>query len=165
MKYVRLIGFVTLVPFTLGLTAAPVLAASAKPADQPFRLSVLLDEGDGIELLPVAPSYFLYRERGSATLDGKPLKVSTARGVIKDHPAFRSAEIYHREAIVHVDGKDLPELGELLVTYQGCRKNAVCYSPITKSIDLATFFINDEVLVSYQGCVREQHLLFADHEV
>jgi hypothetical protein len=49
MKYVRLIGFVTLVPFTLGLTAAPVLAASAKPADQPFRLSVLLDEKNGLE--------------------------------------------------------------------------------------------------------------------
>jgi hypothetical protein len=49
MKYVRLIGFVTLVAFTLGLTAAPVLAASAKPADQPFRLSVLLDEKNGLE--------------------------------------------------------------------------------------------------------------------
>src|SRR5258705_8633765 len=42
--------------------------------------------------------------------------------------------------------------GGYLLTYQGCRENTVCYSPITKSIDLATFFINDEVLVSYQGC-------------
>ena len=48
--------------------------------------------------------------------------------------------------------KDLAEMGEVLVTYQGYRENTVCYSPITKSIDLATFFINDEVLVSYQGC-------------
>ena len=108
-----------------------------KPGDQRFGFR-----------WPVAPSYFLYRDRGSATLDGKPSKVSTARGVIKDHPAFRSTEIYYREAIVHVDGKDLPELGEVLVTYQGCRKNAVCYSPITKSIDLATFCISNEVLVS-----------------
>ena len=43
-------------------------------------------------------------------------------------------------------------MSEVLVTYQGYRENTVCYSPITKSIDLATFFINDEVLVSYQGC-------------
>ena len=103
--------------------AAVAALANVKPADQPFRLSVLLDEGDGLELRwPVAPSYFLYRDRGSATLDGKPLKVSTARGEIKDDPAFRPTEIYHREAIVHVDGKDLPELSELLVTYQGCRE-------------------------------------------
>ena len=72
LKYVRLIGFVTLVPFTLGLTAAPVLAASAKPADQPFRLSVLLDEKNGLELRwSVAPGYFLYRDKVSATLNGK----------------------------------------------------------------------------------------------
>jgi hypothetical protein len=64
MKYVRLIGFVTLVPFTLGLTAAPVLAASAKPADQPFRLSVLLDEKNGLELRwSVAPATFFIATR------------------------------------------------------------------------------------------------------
>ena len=67
-------------------------------------------------------------------------------------PAFRPTEIYHREATAHVDGMDLLELHELLVTCQGCRENTVCYSPITKSIDLARFFISDEVLVSYQGC-------------
>jgi thiol:disulfide interchange protein len=96
---------------------------------------------------------------------GKPLKVKTARGEIKDDPAFRPTEIYHREATAHVDGKDLPEMGEVLVTYQGYRENTVCYSPITKSIDLATFFINDEVLVSYQGCGENKICHFADHEV
>ena len=80
------------------------------------------------------------------------MKVSTARGEINDDPTLGPTEIYHREAKAYVDGEDLPESEEILVTYQGCRENAVCYSPITKSIDLATFFINDEVLVSYQGC-------------
>jgi thiol:disulfide interchange protein len=42
------------------------------------------------------------------------------------------------EATAHDNGKELPELGELIVTYQGCRENTVCYSRITKSIDLAT---------------------------
>ena len=112
--------------------AAVAALANVKPADQPFRLSVLLEEEDGLELRwSVAPSYFLYRDKVSATLDGKPLKVSTARGEKKDDPAFRPIDIYHREATAHVDGKDLPELGELLVTYQGCRENTVCYSPIT----------------------------------
>jgi len=134
------------------LTAVAALAI-VKPAEQPFRLSVLLDERDRLELRwSVAPGYFLYRDKISATLNGKPLKVKTACGEIKDDPAFRPTEIYHREATAHVDGKNLPELGEVLVTYQGCREKTVCYSPITKSIDLATFFISDEVLVSYQGC-------------
>ncbi len=69
MKYVRLITFVTLVLSTLGLPAAAAFAANAKPADQAFRLSVLLDEEDGLELRwSVAPGYFLYRDKISATL-------------------------------------------------------------------------------------------------
>ena len=105
MKYVRSIRFVTLVLFAPGLTAAAAFTASAKPADQAFRLSVLLDEEDGLELhWSVAPGYFLYRDKISATLNGKPLKVKTARGEIKDDPAFRPTEIYHREATAHVDG-------------------------------------------------------------
>jgi len=132
-----------LVLSTLGLPAAAAFAASAKPADQ---ASPLGDEEDGLELRwSVAPGYFRDTPENL-------LKVKTARGEIQDDPAFRPTEIYHREATAHVDGKDLPEMGEVLVTYQGCRENTVCYSPITKSIDLATFFINDEVLVSYQGC-------------
>lgn len=70
MKYVRLITFVTLVLSTLGLPAAAAFAANAKPADQAFRLSILLlDEEDGLELRwSVAPGYFLYRDKISATL-------------------------------------------------------------------------------------------------
>ncbi len=86
------------------LTAVAALA-NVKPADQPFWLSVLLDEKDRLELRwSVAPGYFLYRDKVSATLDGKPLKVKTARGEIKDDPAFGPTEIYHREATAHVDG-------------------------------------------------------------
>ncbi|WP_375144055.1 protein-disulfide reductase DsbD domain-containing protein [Bradyrhizobium sp. Ash2021] len=55
-----------------------------------------------------------------------------------DDPTLGPPEIYHREAKAYVDGEDLSESGEILVTHQGCRENAVCYSPITKSIDLAT---------------------------
>ena len=122
--------------YPLTAVAAP---ANVKPADQPFRLSVLLDEKARLELRwSVAPGYFLYRDKVSATLDGKPLKVSTARGEINDDPTLGPTEIYHREAKAYVDGEDLPESEEILVAYQGCRENAVCYSPITKSIDLAT---------------------------
>jgi thiol:disulfide interchange protein DsbD len=149
VRALDLIGYIG----SVCLLAAVAALASVKPANQPFRLSFLLNEEDGLEPhWSVAPGYFLYRDQISATLNRKPLKVETARGETKDDPAFGPNELYHREATAHVDGKDLPELGEILVTYQGCRENTACYSPITKSIDLATFCISDEVLVSDQGC-------------
>ena len=104
------------------LTAVAALAI-VKPAEQPFRLGVLLDERDRLELRwSVATGYFLSRDNVSATLDGKPLKVSTARGEINDDPTLGPTETYHREAKAYVDGEDLPEPGEVIVTYQGCEK-------------------------------------------
>ena len=80
------------------LTAVAALAI-VKPAEQPFRLSVLLDERDRLELRwSVATGYFLSRDNVSVTLDGKPLKVSTARGEINDDPTLGPTETYHREA-------------------------------------------------------------------
>jgi thioredoxin:protein disulfide reductase len=65
-----------------------------------------LDEEHGLEFRwSVAPSYLLYRDKVSATLNGKPLKVKTARGTIRDDPAFGLTELYHREATAHVDGR------------------------------------------------------------
>jgi hypothetical protein len=81
------------------LLAAVAALASVKPADQPFRLRVLLNEVDGLELhRSVAPGYFPYRDKISATLNRKPLKVETARGEAKDDPAFGPNELYPRVA-------------------------------------------------------------------
>jgi len=76
-----------------------------------------------------------FRNKVSTTLDGKSAPRAKKTN---DDPMLRPTEIYHREAKAYVDGEDPLESGELLVTHQGIRENAVCYSPITKSIDLAT---------------------------
>jgi thiol:disulfide interchange protein DsbD len=71
--------------------------ANVKPADPPFRLSFLLEEKDRLEFRwPVAPGYFLYRDKVSAILDGNPLKVSTARGEQADEAVVRSQRRDHR---------------------------------------------------------------------
>jgi hypothetical protein len=94
VKYVRLITLVTLVLSTLGLPAAAAFAANAKPADQAFRLSVLLDEEDGLELRWSSPRATSFIATRFPRHSGKPLKVKTARGEIKDDPAFRPTGIY-----------------------------------------------------------------------
>jgi hypothetical protein len=74
--------------------AAVTALASVKPADQLFRLSVLLNEEDGLELhWSVAPVTFFIATR------------------------------FLRHSTESVGpGKDLPELGEVPVTYQGVGK-------------------------------------------
>ena len=63
-------------------------------------------------LLPLSRQGFCDTRRNA-------LKVSTARGEINDDPTLGPTANYHREAKAYVDGEDLSESGEMLVTYQG----------------------------------------------
>ncbi|AWL98655.2 protein-disulfide reductase DsbD [Bradyrhizobium amphicarpaeae] len=139
MSYVRTILFVTFLLQAFGLGAA---AAGPKPPDEAFRFDVTQGEEEGVELFwSIEPGYYLYRDRITASLGGKPLKIATTRGETKDDPTFGPTEVYHHEATALIDA--LPETGELRVTYQGCGENTICYPPITKVVDLATLIVRD----------------------
>jgi thiol:disulfide interchange protein DsbD len=140
MAYVRLFRFVTLLLMASWLV--PAIAAGPKPADQVFRLSVALGEEDELQLnWTIEPGHYLYRDRFVATLGGKRVKLETAKGETKDDPTFGLTEVYHRLAAAYVDS--VPEAGELLITYQGCGEDTICYPPVTKAIDLATLAVSD----------------------
>ena len=140
MAYAHAIRFVTL--FLLAFWLVPAAAAGPKPADQVFRLSVTLGEDDELDVnWSIEPGYYLYRDKLAATLGGKPLKLTTAQGELKEDPNFGPTEIYHREASAYIEA--VPVKGEVLVTFQGCGENTICYPPVTKAIDLATLAVSD----------------------
>jgi thiol:disulfide interchange protein DsbD len=120
----------------------PAIAAGPKPADRVFRLSVALGEEDELQLnWTIEPGHYLYRDKFVAMLGGRPVKLETAKGETKDDPTFGPTEIYRRTAAAYVD--PVPQVGELLITYQGCGEDAICYPPVTKAIDLATLAVSD----------------------
>lgn len=110
--------------------------------DAVFSFSVEHDEeGVGLELTwAIAPGNYLYRDRITATLDGRSVRLATPRGVSDDSnsPGSGFREVYRGIAMADTIGEQLPEQGELVVTYEGCGQNAICYPPIHKAIDLAT---------------------------
>jgi thiol:disulfide interchange protein DsbD len=140
MAYARAIRFVTL--FLLAIWLIPAAAAGPKPADQVFRLGVTLGEDEELDLnWSIEPGYYLYRDRLAATFGGKPLKLTTVQGELKDDPNFGPTEVYHREASAYIEA--VPAKGEVLVTFQGCGENTICYPPVIKAIDLATLAVSD----------------------
>ena len=141
MPYVRILGFVTLL-LRLMAAAGPVLAATPMPADQAFQLRAQLDEEEGIELTwTIAPGYYLYRDKIVVTLDGQRIRIATEKGQPKDDPNFGMTEVYHAGTTATVPAELLPEKGRIIVTYQGCGENTICYPPIAKTVDLATLLI------------------------
>ena len=144
MSYVRIAGFVTLLLRLLMAAVGPVWAAAPLPADQAFQLRAQLDEEEGIELTwSIASGYYLYRERIVVTLDGQRIRIATKKGEAKDDPNFGLTEVYHGTGIATVPAELLPEKGRIVVTYQGCAENSICYPPISKTIDLATLLTED----------------------
>lgn len=141
-----------LMSYQSALLALPLLAlsmvghgdatSSAANPDAVFSLGVERDEeGVGLELTwAIAPGYYLYRDRITATLDGRSVRLATPRGVSEDSnaPGLSRREVYRSIAMADTIGEQLPEQGELVVTYQGCGQNAICYPPLHKAIDLAT---------------------------
>lgn len=144
MSYVRIAGFVTLLLRLVMAVAGPVWAAAPMPADQVFQLRAQLDEEEGIELTwSIASDHYLYRDRIVVTLDGKRIRIAAQKGEPKDDPNFGLTEIYRGTGVATVPAELLPEQGQIVVTYQGCAENSICYPPVSKTIDLATLVIAD----------------------
>lgn len=143
MSY-RILGFVALL---LALIAGGTqsLAAGVKPPDQVFQLHVERAKNGGLRLgWRIASGSYLYRDRIAAVVDSRSVRVDTAPGEQKDDPNFGVTEIYRGSAAASVAPESLPAKGSLIVTYQGCRENVICYPPVRKAIDLATLSIADE---------------------
>jgi thiol:disulfide interchange protein DsbD len=144
MCYVRVLGFVTLFLKLVAAAVTPVSAATPMPADQAFQLRTQLDAEEGIELIwSIAPGYYLYRDKIVVTLDGQRIKIATEKGEPKDDPNFGMTEVYHAGTTATVPAELLPEKGRIIVTYQGCGENTICYPPISKSVDLVTLLVED----------------------
>ncbi len=142
MPYVRIFGFVTLL-LRLAMVAVPA-ASAPLPADQAFQLRAQLDEEEGIELSwSIAPGYYLYRDRIVVTLDGQRIRTATEKGEPKDDPNFGMVEVYHGTGMATVPAELLPEKGRIVVTYQGCGENTICYPPISKTVDVATLLVEE----------------------
>jgi thiol:disulfide interchange protein DsbD len=143
MPYVRILGFVTLL-LRLVAAAAPVFAAAPIPADQAFQLRAQLDAEEGIELTwSIASGYYLYRDKIVVTLDGRRIRIATEKGEPKDDPNFGMTEVYHAAATATVPAELLPEKGHIIVSYQGCGENTICYPPIAKTVDLVTLLVGE----------------------
>lgn len=144
MPYVRIAGFVTLLLRLVMVAAGSVWAATPMPSDQAFQLRAQLDQEEGIELTwSIAPGHYLYRDRIVVTLNGKRIRIAAEKGEPKGDPNFGLTEIYRGTGIATVPAELLPEKGHIVVTYQGCAENSICYPPVAKTIDLATLLIED----------------------
>jgi len=118
-------------------------------AGEAFRLGVERGQGGDVVLRwKIAGGYYLYRDhieaRDAGT--GDELALQSEPGVVEaDDANFGPSEVYYSSATARLGG-DLP--AQVAITYQGCKKDSICYPPQTVRIDTASLRIS-EVSVGY----------------
>ena len=109
-------------------------------ADQAFQLTVTRGGSGTLQLRwEIADGYYLYREHMSATNAETKASISLTlpSGTPKDDPNFGTTEVYHDRVLAELPGTD----DHVILGYQGCKENSICYPPISKLVDRKTLSI------------------------
>ena len=126
--------------------------ASAQSTDlllpeQAFRFTVERGPGEETTLRwDIEKGYYLYREHLTAkdAGTGVSLALETEPGIVlSDDPNFGPSEVYYSQAIARL-GKTAP--AQVAITYQGCKKDSICYPPMTLTLDTKTLKLSEAVV-------------------
>jgi len=112
--------------------------------EEAFKASVKLLEDRRVQIeFIIAPGHYLYRDKirlvakspAGVTVEALPLPEAE----IKDDPNFGKTAIYHQTLNLSTPLAGLPAAGgpvELVLGYQGCSEQGICYPPTEKPIQL-----------------------------
>jgi thiol:disulfide interchange protein DsbD len=113
-------------------------------AEEAFRLAVERGQGEEIVLRwEIADGYYLYRDHIEAkdAATGDTTAIVTEPGVMETaDPNFGPSEVYYGQAVARLRA-DAP--AKVAVTYQGCKKDSICYPPITVALDRASLQLSE----------------------
>jgi thiol:disulfide interchange protein DsbD len=116
-------------------------------AEDAFQLSVERDADERLVLhWAIAEGYYLYRDHLGAqdAASGEAITLETEPGVVEsDDTNFGPSEVYYHEAIAAVPAGPPATIA---VTYQGCKKDSICYPPLTLTVDTRTLQISEPVM-------------------
>lgn len=118
--------------------------AELLPAEEAFRVAVAREAGGGLAFRwTIVEGHYLYRDRFEASdaETGEALQLRTEPGTMEEGDAnFGPSEVYYGEATAQLEPL-LP--ARVTVVSQGCRKNEICYPPVTVTVDTRTLSISE----------------------
>ncbi len=126
-----LLAALTAVVFVGASAASAQVPSQPLPADEAFALTVTSESGAVTLSWEIEEGYYLYRDYIAATTaDGTELAIQTPDGELKDDPNFGVVEVYHDALSIQM----VPTGSDILLTWQGCMEDSICYPPQTRQI-------------------------------
>lgn len=130
------------------VTGIQAVAQTMRSAEEVMQLSVTRDEKSALQFQwNIAPKIYMYRDKIQVEKpDGTVLPADVSEGVIKDDMNFGRTEVLYNRAFAQVPENALPKEGHVLVRWQGCEEDSICYPPVTRSLDLQTLELSKVAL-------------------
>jgi len=114
------------------------------PEQQAFAVEAIADGGNGLLVrLAPAPGYYIYRDQTGFELDGEGLAVGDVdwpAGVEHHDEFFGDTVVYMQAVDVPVEvvrQHDRPVEATLVVSFQGCQDEGICYPPMTRTLEVS----------------------------
>lgn len=108
-------------------------------AEQAFPMSVMTGlDGQVLVMWEMPAGYYIYQDkmefaaRGGLTIR----KVKAPDGLVMSDPFMGSTRIYRNLVTIVIEADERQARGELLVKFQGCLEDRVCYPPMTRVFKL-----------------------------
>lgn len=150
MRFVFLILFCLLCPAVHAdsfLESLPSLGSSKKPTflppDQVFQLTVVAQDARTLQAnFNITSGYYLYRDKISFKSLDDTVTFSEPvfpKGEVKQDPNFGTIEVFHHsfQAEVPFSSAQPKAKISLVVEYQGCSEQGLCYPPIEKTFSIS----------------------------
>lgn len=112
------------------------------PVDEAFSYYTSLPEpGVVVVHWDIAQGYYLYREKfgfsaGSSGEDATSLVAELAQGVAHHDEFFGDVEVYYGQVEARVSLEGAAQPVTLIIEYQGCSEQGLCYPPQQREIAL-----------------------------
>ncbi len=112
------------------------------PVDEAFSFYVSLDADDRISVhFEIAEGYYLYRQslsfHASTGEDERRLEPRLPRGIDHHDQYFGDVEVYYESLQAALPlPTNLPDSFVLVIQYQGCAEDGLCYPPQTRRIEI-----------------------------
>jgi thiol:disulfide interchange protein DsbD len=150
MRLVFLALFILFCPVAHGssfLDSLPSLGATKKPKflspDQVFKVDVVAQDALTLQVnFNIKQGYYLYRDRISFKTSDDAVKLGEPtfpKGEVKNDPNFGVIEVFHHSfqaALPMSISKPLEKIA-IVVEYQGCSEQGLCYPPIEKTFQVS----------------------------
>lgn len=115
------------------------------PSERAFGFEAIVGDGNTVLLrFSPAPGYYLYRDRTSLKLEGAPgIRADTPRWpAAKSHrdEHFGDVSVYFEQTEVTLPlRRSVADAADatLVITFQGCQTDGICYPPMTRRVALA----------------------------